>query len=138
MKGVYILVISVGKDTRVNVGALGSVNFEKGLYIYVGSAQNGMEKRVERHFRKVKRKFWHMDYLLKNEHARVVEVFYKEAGKAEECNIARKISKTGIPIEGFGSSDCECKSHLVKIKDCEFLRAAMREIKLQQWLWKTA
>jgi Uri superfamily endonuclease len=38
-KGVYVLIISVGKDIAVNVGALGSVNFEKGSYIYVGFAQ---------------------------------------------------------------------------------------------------
>ena len=30
-KGIYILVVSVSKDINVNVGALGSVNFEKGV-----------------------------------------------------------------------------------------------------------
>jgi len=29
VKGVYVLVISVGKNVRINVGALGAVNFEK-------------------------------------------------------------------------------------------------------------
>jgi Uri superfamily endonuclease len=62
-KGIYILVVSVSKDINVNVGALGSVNFEKDLYAYVGSAQNNLEKRIERHLRKTKQKFWHIDYL---------------------------------------------------------------------------
>jgi Uri superfamily endonuclease len=34
-KGIYVLVVSVGKDINVNVGALGRVNFERGLYAYV-------------------------------------------------------------------------------------------------------
>ena len=62
-KGIYILVVSVSKDINVNVGALGSVNFEKDLYACVGSAQNNLEKRIERHLRKTKQKFWHIDYL---------------------------------------------------------------------------
>jgi Uri superfamily endonuclease len=53
-KGIYILVVSVSKDINVNVGTLGSVNFEKGLYAYVGSAQNNWGKRIERHLRKTK------------------------------------------------------------------------------------
>jgi len=130
VKGVYVLVISVSKDIKINVGALGSVNFEKGLYAYVGSAQNGLEKRVERHVRKARRKFWHLDYLLDNDAAKVSKVFHKEAGKTEECKIALKISEKAIPTEGFGSSDCMCVSHLFKLKDCQFLREFMRETTL--------
>jgi len=63
VKGVYVLVVSVDKDVNVNIGALGSIGFEKGLYAYVGSAQNGLEKRIERHRRRAKRKFWHIDYI---------------------------------------------------------------------------
>lgn len=127
VKGVYVLVISVSKDIKINVGALGGVNFEKGLYAYVGSAQNGLEKRVERHVRKAKRKFWHLDYLLDNDAAKVSKVFHKEVRKTEECKIALKISEKAIPTEGFGSSDCKCVSHLFKLKDYQFLREFMQE-----------
>ena len=72
MKGVYVLIVSVGKDIRVNIGALGSIFFERGLYAYVGSAQNGLERRVQRHRRKAKKKFWHIDYLLDNDAVRVL------------------------------------------------------------------
>lgn len=128
MKGIYILLISVSRGISVNVGALGTVKFEKGLYAYVGSAQNGLEKRVERHLRKVKRKFWHIDYLLENVRVKVLKVFWKEAGKLEECQSSRKMAERGIPISGFGSSDCKCESHLFKLKDYDFLRESMHEI----------
>ena len=120
MRGVYVLIISVVKDVRVHVGALGSVNFEKGLYAYVGSAQNSLEKRIARHLMMGKPKFWHIDYLLDNNAANVLKVFYKEAGKHEECKIAGRICEIGVPIKSFGSSDCKCESHLIKIKNCDF------------------
>lgn len=129
MKGIYVLIISVDKDVSVNVGALGKISFKKGLYAYVGSAQNSLEKRVKRHFKKVKRRFWHIDYLLARKNVGIVKVFYKEAGKTEECKTAKELSKTGEPITGFGSSDCKCKSHLIKIKDYRFLKKSMCEMK---------
>lgn len=125
MKGVYVLIISVGKDIGVNVGALGSVFFEKGLYAYVGSAQNGLEKRVERHLRKAKKRFWHIDYLLDNDAARIVKVFYKEVERSEECRIAGKLSEKGVAVVNFGCSDCDCVSHLFRVNDYGFLRDFM-------------
>ena len=126
-KGVYILVVSVSKDINVNIGALGSVNFEKGLYAYVGSAQNNLEKRIERHLRKTKQKFWHIDYLLDDANVKVLKVFYENAGKSEECKVANKIGERCVPTKGFGSSDCKCKSHLFKLKDYQFLGEFMFE-----------
>jgi Uri superfamily endonuclease len=126
-KGVYVLVISVGKNISVNVGALGGVNFEKGLYAYVGSAQKNLEKRIERHLRRGKRKFWHIDYLLDNDAVEVVKVFYKEARKTGECKIATKLCRMGVAATNFGCSDCKCASHLFRIRDCGFLRDFMLE-----------
>jgi Uri superfamily endonuclease len=117
MRGVYILIILITEDVAVNIGSLGKILFERGLYAYVGSAQNGLEKRVARHFKKYKRKFWHIDYLLEDERAEIVEVFYKEAGKEEECRIANKLGEMNQSIRGFGSSDCNCKSHIFKLND---------------------
>ena len=128
MKGVYVLVISVGKGFRVNVGVLGSIFFEKGLYAYVGSAQNGLERRVQRHLRKTKKKFWHIDYLLDDDAVRIVKVFCKEAEKSEECKIARKLSERGIAVKRFGCSDCGCVSHLFRVNDYDFLRDFMSEM----------
>ncbi|NWF87324.1 GIY-YIG nuclease family protein [Candidatus Bathyarchaeota archaeon] len=127
MKGVYVLMISVNRDIRINVGALGKINFDKGLYAYVGSGQNNLEKRIRRHLGKTKRKFWHIDYLLDSNHVRVVKFFQKDAEKPAECGIAERISLKGMPVDGFGSSDCKCKSHLFKIKDYQFFREFMQE-----------
>jgi Uri superfamily endonuclease len=126
LKGVYVLVIQVDKDIQVNVGGIGKSTFRKGFYAYVGSAQNNLEKRVARHLRKEKRKFWHVDYLLDDNATKVVSVFHKQADKTEECAIARVIGERGKPIDGFGSSDCNCTSHLFHIKDHEFLQECMQ------------
>ena len=131
MKGVYVLIISVGKDIKVNVGALGSIFFERGLYAYVGSAQNGLERRVQRHLRKAKKKFWHIDYLLDDDAVRIVKVFHKEAEKSEECRIARKLSEKGIAVKRFGCSDCGCVSHLFRIGDYGLMRDFMSDMRLR-------
>jgi len=99
----------------------------KGTYLYVGSAQNDLEKRVERHFRREKRRFWHIDYLLENPATIIVTVFYKEAPKTSECVIAEAIGKCGEAVGGFGRSDCRCRSHLFRIDDYAFLRGFMNE-----------
>jgi len=128
LKGVYVLVISVNNSVKVNAGALGSVFFQKVLYAYVGSAQNNLEKRIKRHLRKAKRKFWHVDYLLDNDAAEVVKVFYKEAGQSEECRIAEKLGERGMAVKNFGCSDCSCLSHLFKLDNYRFLRNFMSEM----------
>jgi len=130
MKGIYVLVISVNKNISVNIGALGNVHFERGLYAYVGSAQNSLEKRVERHLRKKgKRSFWHIDYLLNNDAVSIMKVFYEEAARSEECKVAEKIDKEGVPVRRFGSSDCKCRSHLFKVEGYDFLRKFMHELR---------
>jgi Uri superfamily endonuclease len=128
VQGIYVLIIQVSKSVRVDVGALGSIFFKANLYAYVGSAQNSLEKRIERHLKKAKCKFWHADYLLDSIGVKVLKVFYSEAGKAEECLIAKSLGARGKPIVGFGSSDCKCKSHLFKIEDSSFLEEPMREL----------
>ena len=129
--GVYVLAIWIKEDVGINVGALGHIDFVKGLYAYVGSAQGSLEKRVERHFGKSKRKFWHIDYLLDNEIVEILKVFHKEARRTEECKIAQKISQTSLPVDGFGSSDCKCASHLFKLKSYQILEKLMRETHMQ-------
>jgi Uri superfamily endonuclease len=126
LKGIYVLIIHLDKNINVNVGALGRTAFTKGLYAYVGSAQTNLEQRIKRHFRSEKRKFWHIDYLLDNDAAKIVKVFFKKANKTEECKTAKAIGKKGKPIDGFGCSDCNCKSHLFHIKNYKFLQKTMQ------------
>ncbi len=116
LKGIYLLLIKVKKDTSIQIGKLRKIRFDKGNYLYVGSAQNNLRARIKRHFRKNnKTKFWHIDYLLSNKNVKIKKVFYKLAKKEEECKAARLALKYGKPIRGFGCSDCQCRSHLIKI-----------------------
>jgi len=130
-RGVYILVIRITENTRVTVGALGRIDFAKGLYAYVGSAQNGLEKRIERHFSKSKRKFWHIDYLLDHDCVKIRKVLIKEATKIEECKVAEKFRQKSSSVTGFGSSDCKCSCHLFKLRSYQILEELMREIHMQ-------
>lgn len=132
LKGIYVLIIQVNREVTEQVGVLGKLNFQKGLYAYVGSAQNNLEKRIRHHIEKEKRKFWHIDYLLSNDNARVLEVFHKQADKTEECMIARAIGERSREVTGFGSSDCNCESHLFGIEDYAFLKEFMRILDVEK------
>lgn len=99
----YLLIAQLPEDTEITVGKLGPLRFTKGFYTYVGSAPS--EKRLERHLRKEKKTFWHIDYLLEKAH--VTRICLVEG---EECEVARRIN---LPyVKGFGCSDCTCPSHL--------------------------
>lgn len=82
-----------------------------------GLSSKQSRKRIERHLKKTKRKFWHVDYLLHSIDAKVLKVFYRKAGKAEECLIAKNLGAKGTSMVGFDSSDCKCENHLFKIED---------------------
>jgi len=129
-RGVYVLIIVIGRGVTANVGTLEEVCFEKGFYAYVGSAQKGLKKRIERPLRKTKREFWHIDYLLGNSAVKVQIVFCKEAGKNEECRIVQALGEDRFPVKGFGSSDCRCTGHLFKVEEYQFLSETMHEARL--------
>ena len=131
MKGVYVLVVSVAEPVCLRVGALGTVSFGEGLYAYAGSGQVGLEKRVARHLRRVKRCFWHIDYLSSSAVAKVVNVFWKEGEKSEECSLATVLGKHGEPVVGFGCSDCGCTSHLFRVKEYGFPIEFASELRLK-------
>jgi Uri superfamily endonuclease len=125
LKGIYVLAISISKSKAIRIGALGKLSFSKGFYAYVGSAQNSLEKRLERHLRKeAKRRFWHIDHLLADECVTIVNAFVKEAEKSEECITAQVLGEYGFPIDGFGCSDCGCRSHLSMFSDYNALEKA--------------
>lgn len=125
MRGLYCLCLRVRRRVTVEVGTLGDLLFEPGLYIYVGSAMTGVEQRVQRHLRvsrrEVRRLHWHIDYLL-SEEAVEVEAIYVREGEESECLVASTLSRFGTPIEGFGSSDCRCFSHLIRVESCDLPR----------------
>ncbi len=126
MKGSYVLLIEVERPMSLRIGSLGLVHFRKGFYAYVGSAMNSLEKRIERHTRKQKKKFWHIDYLL--ERAKLVDVVFWVHEERRECEIANAMAKIFGAVPNFGSSDCMCKSHLFYSEDYNKLKNYTKKI----------
>ena len=133
IKGVYCLCISIKKPIEIIIGALGLIKFQLGHYIYVGSALNGLQARLQRHLSTSNGSYsalhWHIDYLLKESQVSIKKIFIKESQNKIECSIANAILDKGISIKGFGSSDCKCVSHLFYVQDFEFLNLLNLEIK---------
>lgn len=112
--GIYLLEIRLKKAEDIKVGALGVCQFKPGYYYYIGSAQKNLKSRVERHFKAEKKFHWHIDYLLAK--AEINNYYSFKAAKSFECklfNYLNDIEKFKVPIDGFGSSDCKCISHLL-------------------------
>jgi Uri superfamily endonuclease len=105
----YILIIQFYSNKAIKIGKLGEFLFKRGYYLYIGSARRNIEKRIERHIRKEKKKFWHIDYLL--QYGVVKQVW---TGKMAEREVSKIMENTfEIPVLGFGSSDMrENKTHL--------------------------
>lgn len=111
-KGTYSLLIDLKDDAQIKVGKLGPVNFKKGYYVYVGSALNSLEGRINRHRREDKKLFWHIDYLLDHEKTEIIDIVYTVSDVKWECKLAAAIGKYGVEIGDFGCSDCKCQAHL--------------------------
>lgn len=110
----YQLIIELARPARVVVGRLGEVSFPAGRYVYTGSARRGVEARVRRHLSPQKRLHWHIDYLLANPRARVVEI---RTSSDAECAVNQR-THGDIVAAGFGASDCHsgCGAHLKRMR----------------------
>ena len=117
MKGSYILVLNLNQDACLTIGRLGTFEFPAGLYLYCGSALNGLEGRIRRHLRRDKKLHWHIDYLAAA--ADVVEVWWAAGDERLECRWSEAIIGQGgeVVARWFGSSDCRCPTHLLKAGD---------------------
>jgi sugar fermentation stimulation protein A len=112
--GAYQLHLFLARTARLKVGKLGEFLFPAGRYIYTGSALNGLERRLSRHRRQEKRLRWHIDYLLR--FARIERVAVWKTTRRLECALnGELLARAGarVVVEGFGSSDCRCRTHLV-------------------------
>ena len=110
LKGSYLIIIKLEDNKKLKVGKFGKIDFKKGYYVYVGSAMNGLEKRIQRHLRTRKKTHWHIDYFLNQ--AKIINVFFKLSNNKQECKIAESLGEKLSAISGFGCSDCKCKAHL--------------------------
>lgn len=115
MKGCYCLIIRLDEDCEIKIGKLGKIYFKKGHYVYVGSAMNSLESRINRHLNEEKKLHWHIDYLLKE--SEISDVIYNVSTKKVECELSQYLSNKTTSIKGFGCSDCMCESHLYYFKN---------------------
>lgn len=121
MKGTYILEISFQNDIELSIGSLGLIHFKKGFYYYIGSAMgphgsSALLNRVKRHLKNSneKKRFWHIDYLLENKNALLTKIILIPCQIKLECEFARNFLQLADNfIPNFGSSDCNCKTHLL-------------------------
>lgn len=121
-KGIYCLILSLAESKDIRIGALGTIAFQSGWYVYVGSALgSGGLSRVSRHIRFYREHYrkpkWHIDYLM--EVASLEKTVCAETNERLECVLAKAILDAlgdcgARPryISRFGCSDCDCPSHL--------------------------
>ena len=113
--GTYVLVLWSRSMDLIQIGRLGALQLQSGSYVYVGSAlgPGGVRGRFAHHVRPSRRPHWHIDYL--RAHTSVEEIWYRLDTRRLEHAWAERISLAEgayIPLVGFGSTDCGCKSHL--------------------------
>lgn len=116
--GCYQLKLEIKENMSLKIGALGICSFEKGNYVYTGSAMKNLSKRVARHRRKEKKLHWHIDYLLVHSAVELSETVVFPSENREECIRNQELINEGAEavILKFGASDCKiCPSHLLKI-----------------------
>ncbi len=99
----------------IPVGRLGSLRACPGFYVYAGSAfgPGGVGARCARHLRLVKPLHWHIDYL--RSRSRILEIWFTyDAIRREHlwASILGRSPGAGVPLRGFGASDCTCPTHL--------------------------
>ena len=126
MKGCYCLIIKLNQNSRIKIGKkLGFIQFEKGYYVYVGSAMNSLESRLKRHLSNDKKLHWHVDYLLKDDNSKILDIIYN-IDKKVECDISEYLNSEAFGVKNFGCSDCDCDSHLYYFKN---RREAIEQVK---------
>ena len=117
--GVYQLWIRLRRSVVLRVGGLGRLRFAAGTYIYTGRATRGLRARVLRHVQGGRCRYWHIDYLLGSQAARVVRVVLASTDPEDECraNMATGCNAAVAALR-FGASDCRsgCPTHLWRVR----------------------
>ena len=111
----YAIFLLLQEDKTIQIGALGSFHFPKGKYVYIGSAKKNIESRVNRHDKMDKPKRWHLDYF--RPYCEITAIYTYHFPKGE-CALAASFLENGTRFPPqFGSSDCRCGGHLIKINN---------------------
>ncbi len=112
--GTHALVFSASSYHFVRGGKCGQLSLKPGFYIYVGSAfgPGGLTARIGHHRQSSRRPHWHIDYLTPFLCLRQLWYTYDPLHREHEwAELLLKARGAFVPLEGFGSSDCGCRSH---------------------------
>lgn len=137
MKGSYVLITELKKNSKIRIGQLGVINFPKGYYCYVGSALGNsvnLENRIGRHKKLNQEKSgklrWHIDYFLVNPKTSIVDTIKIKTDKRIECDLSGKLQKLALnSVGGFGCSDCYCESHFHYFENREDCQKKLEEVR---------
>ena len=105
-KGSYLLLIELSEKEELQYGRR-KLSFNKGYYIYVGSAMANLKQRVDRHLsfkEKGYKKHWHIDNLL--ERGKIIATMVLPNSERKEEELSLLISGKAKKIPGFGATDC--------------------------------
>ena len=132
--GTYALLLRGETKREIEVGALGTMTVQPGVYVYVGSAfgPGGLRARVERHVRGDGALHWHVDYL--RAVTTLEAVWYTRDPERRECTWAATVQSlpaAAVPRDDFGASDCDCVSHLVRVGSMPSLSAFRSRLQAQ-------
>jgi sugar fermentation stimulation protein A len=129
--GNYLILLELPEPRNIETGALGTLRYKAGWYIYAGSARKNLSPRINRHLRHVRKKqHWHIDYL--TPHSGRIKAYPIYSYRNLECELAAALEHLGgRGIPGFGSSDCRCKSHLFYFRDMPLKNPAFPELLLR-------
>jgi Uri superfamily endonuclease len=118
-KGTYALILYLPSRCRLRVGRLGSYEFNRGYYLYIGSAfgAGGLAARIGHHVRRSDRPHWHIDYLRSVSKLKAVWVIWSDLRPYARLEhpwaaVVEGMPEARIPVKGFGSTDCRCPAHL--------------------------
>ena len=119
LPGTYVLILHLAQGQTIRIGKLGSMDFKRGYYGYVGSAfgPGGLAARIHHHLKKRKNPHWHVDYLRRR--TSPVQIWWSATRNRREHDWATVMAELPVVyriLKGFGSSDCGCLSHLFYFK----------------------
>jgi len=116
--GAYLLWLELDQPANLAAKSLkDGLVLPRGRYAYAGSAfgPGGLRARVGRHLRRNKTQRWHVDCITLNDTVR--QIWTVPGGS--ECSLISHVLTlpgSGLPVPGFGSSDCRnCRSHLAEV-----------------------
>ncbi|MBW2411665.1 MAG: GIY-YIG nuclease family protein [Deltaproteobacteria bacterium] len=132
--GTYAIVLKSASECSIRVGKLGMLRVQVGYYVYVGSAfgPGGLAARVAHHQRTSHRSRWHIDYL--RSATEICEMWYTFDPGPREHQWAETLaaaSESTMPFPGFGSSDCNCLTHLYHFKSKPTIASFRRRLRVR-------